>query len=189
MLANKFKGVVVSKLTYDEIKNIKFIHTIFSEEQIKKRIAEIGAQITNDYKDKEKDGIVVVSVLKGAVIFMADLVRAIDLNCEIDFMAASSYYNSNKSSGRLKIEKDVSEDLHGNEVNNITITLKDGKEIKQEFSPTCTGYIIDIKNKIINEYKDINIYPFVIGDKGDKNDPKNILTKNLLLATNSDKII
>lgn len=99
-----------------KFKDIKFGKVIFSEDDIKNRIAEVGAQITQDYKDKEDEGIIVVSVLKGASLFMADLIREIDLLVEIDFLAASSYYNSTVSSGRLKIEKDISADIAGKHV-------------------------------------------------------------------------
>lgn len=93
-----------------------FDEVIFSEEQIQSRIKEVGAQITNDFQSKQDDGIVVISILKGAAIFMADLVRAIDLKLQIDFMAASSYYDSTKSSGRLKIDKDINTNIVGKHV-------------------------------------------------------------------------
>lgn len=97
-------------------KDLKFTEVVFSKEQIEQRIKEVGAQITEDFKDKQDDGIVVVSILKGAAIFMADLVRAIDLKLQIDFIAATSYGNATTSSGRLKIEKDVSGDLNGKHI-------------------------------------------------------------------------
>ena len=111
---------------------------IFSEEQLDKRIKEVAAQIHEDYKDKEKDGIVVVGVLNGAYVFMADLVRYLDLDLEIDFIQASSYQNSTVSSGNVKIEKDLTtildskhvivvEDIieTGNTLNHIKNLFKD----------------------------------------------------------------
>lgn len=84
---------------------------IFSEKNILERVSEIGQQITKDYYDKQEDGIVVVGVLKGAAIFMADLVRNIDLKIELDFIHASSYYDNFESSGKLNLEKDISCDI------------------------------------------------------------------------------
>lgn len=89
---------------------------VLSEHDIQSRIKEVGQQITKDYADKENDGIVVISILKGAAIFMTDLVRAIDLNLEIDFMSVSSYGNSTKTKGRAIIEKDISTDILGKHV-------------------------------------------------------------------------
>ena len=61
---------------------------LVTEEEIKQKVAELGAKITQDYRGKN---LLMVSVLKGSVIFMADLMRAIDLPCTIDFMCVSSY--------------------------------------------------------------------------------------------------
>ncbi len=79
---------------------------LFTQEDLEKRIAEMGAQITEDYKDC--DDLVVVSVLRGAAIFMGDLVRHIDRPLEMDYMAISSYGNGTKSSGVVRIQKDLS---------------------------------------------------------------------------------
>lgn len=88
----------------------KLSRIIYNEEQISKRVSEVGRQITKDYSDKVDDGIVVISILKGAAIFMADLVRNINLDIEIDFITVSSY-RSIKSSGKVNIEKDISSDI------------------------------------------------------------------------------
>ena len=81
---------------------------LFSEEQLKNRVQEIARQITADYQGKE---IMLISVLRGSVVFMADLCRAIDLPCTLDFMAVSSYGKGTKSSGQVQITKDLSEDI------------------------------------------------------------------------------
>ena len=75
---------------------------LFTEDEIKQRVAEIGAGITQDYKD-DPDGVILISVLRGAAIFMADLARQIQLPCEMDYMAVSSYGNGVKSSGVVRI--------------------------------------------------------------------------------------
>ena len=95
---------------------LKFDKVIFSEQQIKDRIAEVGKQITQDYKDKQEEGIIVVSILKGAAIFMADLARALDLVVSVDFMCISSYEDSLKSSGKLNVKLDTDHDLKGKHV-------------------------------------------------------------------------
>ena len=81
---------------------------LLTEEQLAARVRELGAKITEDYRGK-LDGkpLLVVGMLKGSFIFMSDLVRNIDLHCEIDFMSASSYGNSTHSSGYVTIKQDV----------------------------------------------------------------------------------
>ena len=88
---------------------------LYSEEQIQQRVKELGQQITQDYADKE-GGIIVISVLRGAAIYMADLVRAIELPIEMDFMAVSSYGSSHQSSGVVRVIKDLSSDIKGKHV-------------------------------------------------------------------------
>ncbi len=81
---------------------------LLSAEDIQARIQELGAEITADYAGKE---ITLVAVLKGAVMVMADLSRAIDLPVEMDFMAVSSYGHSTKTSGVVRIVKDLDIEL------------------------------------------------------------------------------
>lgn len=75
-----------------------------SEEQLREKVKELGAAISEDYKDKN---LLMVSVLKGSVVFMADLMRAITIPAAIDFMAVSSYGAGTKSSGVVRILKDL----------------------------------------------------------------------------------
>ena len=86
---------------------------LFSEEQLKARIAEIGAQITRDYAGKN---LLMVSVLKGSVIVMADLMRVINLPMQIDFMCVSSYGSSTETKGSVKILKDLDVDIKGRDL-------------------------------------------------------------------------
>ncbi len=83
---------------------------LFSEEQLKTRVAEIARQIETDYAGQE---IMLISVLRGSFIFMADLCRAIHLPCTLDFMSVSSYGTGTTSSGQVQITKDLSEDITG----------------------------------------------------------------------------
>ncbi len=84
----------------------------YTEEQLQARIAELGAQITADYKDFDEE-IFCVGILKGAVMFYTDLVRQIKLPINFDFMIASSYGNSTSTSGTVKILKDLDYDIEG----------------------------------------------------------------------------
>ena len=86
---------------------------LISAEAISQKVAELGAQITRDYRGKDP---LMVGVLRGAVVFMADLVRSIDLDITIDFMAVSSYGESTRSSGVVRIQKDLDEDIKGRHV-------------------------------------------------------------------------
>ena len=83
---------------------------LFTEEQLQKRVAEMGAQISRDYEGRNP---VFIGVLKGSFMFMADLVRRVDTPCTIDFMAVSSYGNATKTTGAVKINKDLSQDIEG----------------------------------------------------------------------------
>lgn len=83
---------------------------LYSEETLAKIVKEMGAKISEDYKDKN---LLMVSVLKGSVVFMADLMRAITIPCRIDFMAVSSYGSGVKTSGVVKIIKDLDIPLAG----------------------------------------------------------------------------
>lgn len=86
---------------------------LITEEQLKTRIAELGKQITKDYAGKK---LLIVGTLKGAYIFLADLLREIDLNAEIDFVSASSYGNATTTSGQVKLLKDLETDCSGRDV-------------------------------------------------------------------------
>jgi len=86
---------------------------VVSEEQLQARIAELGAEITADYEGRAP---LLVGVLKGAFVFMADLARQIALPVEFDFMAVSSYGTATKSSGVVRIVKDLDLDLSGRHV-------------------------------------------------------------------------
>lgn len=86
---------------------------LISEEQIRNRIAELGAQISHDYQGKD---LLLVGILKGAWIYLADLVRAIDMNADVDFLAVSSYGNDFSSSGNLTFLKDLDGSCEGRHV-------------------------------------------------------------------------
>lgn len=89
------------------------LEILYTAEQINARIAELGRQITNDYRDRD---LVLVSVLKGSCVFLADLMRAVDLKLTIDFMSVSSYKDGMASTGDVEILKDLSNAIRGKDV-------------------------------------------------------------------------
>ncbi len=96
---------------------------LYSEEELSARVHELGAQITKDYEGKSP---LLVGVLKGSFVFMADLVRAIDLPCELDFMVVSSYGSGTKTTGAVQIIKDLQVDIAGRDIIVIEDILDSG---------------------------------------------------------------
>ena len=114
---------------HDDIKTV-----LVSEEQLKAKVAELGAQISRDYAGKN---LVLVSILKGSVVFMADLMRAVSIPCNIDFMVVSSYGGSNTiTSGLVKIIKDLDGDLSGKDVLIVEDILDTGVTLSNPVSYT-----------------------------------------------------
>ena len=83
---------------------------LFSEQQLADKVAELGARISADYEDKNP---LVVSVLKGSYVFMADLTRKITIPCNVDFMAVSRYGAGTKTTGEVQIIKDIGSKIDG----------------------------------------------------------------------------
>jgi len=88
-------------------------HVLISEEQLSQKVRELGERISADYKGKH---LLLVSVLKGSIVFMADLMRAISIPVQVDFMSVSSYGNGVKTSGVVKILKDLDNPIQGLDV-------------------------------------------------------------------------
>ena len=86
---------------------------LYTEETLQTAVQKLGRQISEDYKDKN---LFMVSVLKGSLVFMADLMRNVDLPCEIEFMAVSSYGKGTTSSGAVQINKDLNCDIAGRDI-------------------------------------------------------------------------
>ena len=99
---------------------------LFSEAQLAQRVAEIGRQITEDYRGKK---LVLASVLRGSYIFMADLTRAIDLPLSVDFMAVSSYGAGTTSAGQVEIKKDLSDSIEGKDLLIVEDILDSGNTL------------------------------------------------------------
>ncbi|HJB09684.1 MAG TPA: hypoxanthine phosphoribosyltransferase [Candidatus Brachybacterium merdavium] len=100
---------------------------LLDEQQIRDRLAELGQQIAEDYADEPP---VLVGVLRGAVMVMADLARQIDLKVEMDWMAVSSYGSGTKSSGVVRILKDLSGDITGRKVLIVEDIIDSGLTLK-----------------------------------------------------------
>ncbi|MBQ6171579.1 MAG: hypoxanthine phosphoribosyltransferase [Clostridia bacterium] len=90
---------------------MKDVKVFLSEKEIKDKVAELGKQISNDYRGKDKN-LLVIAILKGSVIFLSDLIRNIDVDLSIDFMVISSYGRSTTSKGNVKIIKDLDINIH-----------------------------------------------------------------------------
>ena len=102
------------------------LQVLLTEEQLQAKVSELGAQITKDYQGKN---LLLVSVLKGSVVFMADLMRAVDMVCGIDFMNVSSYGSSTKTTGTVKIVKDLDIDIAGYDLLIVEDILDSGKTL------------------------------------------------------------
>ncbi|WP_372995132.1 hypoxanthine phosphoribosyltransferase [Lutispora sp.] len=93
--------------------NNDILKVLITKEELEQKVKELGQMITKDYKDKD---LMIVGVLKGCVIFLSDLIREIDLPLTMDFMVVSSYGSSTKSSGVVRIIKDLEKDIAGKDV-------------------------------------------------------------------------
>ncbi|MCP1438073.1 hypoxanthine phosphoribosyltransferase [Erwinia persicina] len=91
------------------------VEVMISEQEIAKRIAELGQQITENYRDSGSE-MVLVGLLRGSFMFMADLCRRIEVSHEVDFMTASSYGSGMSTTRDVKILKDLDEDIRGKDV-------------------------------------------------------------------------
>lgn len=99
---------------------------MFTEEQIREKVIELGKQIENDYKGEE---VLVVGILKGANVFTCDLIRQIDLDVKIDFMSVSSYVSGTESSGTVRILKDLDTDIKGRNVLIVEDIIDSGRTL------------------------------------------------------------
>ena len=108
------------------------IDVVYTEDEIDKRIAELGAQITRDYKGKE---ITMICILKGAASFACELAKRIDLPMEIEYMRCSSYGNETESSGVVKIDLDLDHPIRGKHILVVEDIIDTGRTM---------SYLLDI---------------------------------------------
>lgn len=102
------------------------VKVMFSEEEVNNKIREIGKKITEDYKGKK---VHLVCVLKGGSFFMCELAKRIDLDVSIDFMSVSSYGGDTKSSGIVKIVKDLDNSIEGEDVIVVEDIIDSGRTL------------------------------------------------------------
>lgn len=102
------------------------INVLISEEDVEKRIQELAAQITKDYEGKQ---VHLICVLKGSIFFTCELAKRIPLPVTLDFLSVSSYGNQTESSGRVKIVKDLDENIEGKEVIIIEDIIDSGRTL------------------------------------------------------------
>ena len=103
---------------------------LFTEAELKARVAALGAQIDQDYADRAP---LLIGILRGSFIFMADLVRSITRPCTVDFMAVSSYGAGVTSSGQVKIVKDLTEQIEGKDIIVVEDILDSGNTLHYLF--------------------------------------------------------
>lgn len=102
------------------------LETLIAEEDLQRRIQELGAQISKDYEGRE---IIMLCVLKGGVMFMADLAKRVTVPMKMEFMAVSSYGNEYQSSGIVKIIKDLDEPIDGKDVLIVEDIIDSGRTL------------------------------------------------------------
>jgi len=116
----------------DDIRDI-----LFTEDEIDTRVKELGARITLDYAGKSP---LLIGVLKGCFVFLADIARYIELDCEIRFLTASSYGFASVTSGKVKIDKDIDFEIEGRDVLIIEDILDSGVTLN-----ALRKYVLDRK--------------------------------------------
>lgn len=132
---------------------------LFDEEQIKARTLELGSLIAKEYEGKVP---VLIGILKGGFMFMADLIRAVDIPMEVDFMAISSYGSGVTSSGAVKIRKDIDVNIEGRHVIVIEDIIDSGLSIRyirdylMRHKPSSVKVCV-LLNKPEAHAKDLNI--------------------------------
>ena len=102
------------------------LKVLYTEEEIAQRIKDMGEQMRKDFEGREP---LFVSVLRGAFIFMADIVRACQVPCDVEFIAVSSYGNGTSSSGAVQIKHDIQQDISGRELIIIEDILDSGNTL------------------------------------------------------------
>jgi hypoxanthine phosphoribosyltransferase len=142
---------------------------LFPSSELKKRISELGKQITYDYKDRE---VLFVSVLRGGIIFLSDLIKEIDLPLSIDFMSISTYGINGDTSGVVRITKDLEDSIEGKDVIIVEDIIDTGLTISYLLRNLKSRYpnsisICALLNREVRRITDVDIkyVGFDIGEK------------------------
>jgi hypoxanthine phosphoribosyltransferase len=102
------------------------LKVLITKPEIEERVKELGGRITEDYKGKD---VLMICILRGAALFFADLVRAVNLDVKLDFMAISSYRGKSLTSGEVRIIKDLSQPIEGQDVIIVEDIIDSGKTL------------------------------------------------------------
>ena len=147
----------------------KLTGVMFSQEEIEAKVIELAKQIEKDYKGQD---LLLVGILKGASVFVADLMRKIDLNVNIDFMSVSSYGSGTVSSGTVKILKDLDVDIKDKNVLIVEDIIDSGITLRNLYDTLMTREPRSLKlctllNKPARKKVDVDVdyVGFVIEDK------------------------
>ncbi len=147
----------------------KLTGVMFSQEEIEAKVIELAKQIEKDYKGQD---LLLVGILKGASVFVADLMRKIDLNVNIDFMSVSSYGSGTVSSGTVKILKDLDVDIKDKNVLIVEDIIDSGITLRNLYDTLMTREPKSLKlctllNKPARKKVDVDVdyVGFVIEDK------------------------
>ena len=142
---------------------------LFPSSELEKKVSELGNQITDDYKGKE---ILLVSILRGGVIFLSDLIKEIDLPLSIDFMSISTYGINDEASGIVRITKDLEDSIEGKDVIIVEDIIDTGLTISYLLRNLKSRYpnsisICTLLNREVRRIIDIDIkyVGFSIGEK------------------------
>ncbi len=139
------------------------VKVLLSTEEVQTRVRELGQQISGDYVDKD---LVVVGILKGAIIFMSDLIRQISIPLEVDFMATSSYGHSTKTSGVVKLLKDLDTAIEGRDILIVEDIMDSGLTLSYLFQLLLPRKPASIKTAVLldkPERRQIDFVPDYVG--------------------------
>ena len=106
------------------------IKVFLSEEEIKNKVAQLGKQISEDYRGEDKN-LILIAILKGSVVFLSDLMRNIDIDLSIDFMVVSSYGAGTESTGNIKIVKDLDINIQNYDLLIVEDILDSGRTLSK----------------------------------------------------------
>ena len=147
---------VVEKILQNEKYDTKIL---ISEEEIKERVALLGEEITRDYDGKEP---VLIGALTGSFVFMADLCREIELDCDVTFLKISSYGYRTTTSGKVTLESDIKTDIHGKDVIIVEDIVDTGISLQflmnhlKKFRPNSIK-IVALLNKPEAHQREVNV--------------------------------
>ena len=145
------------------------LEEMISEDEIKQRLKELGRQITEDYKNKTP---ILIAVLNGSFIFIADLIREMDIECEVDFIKLSSYMNETKSSGTVRLVKDISCNITNRDIIVIEDIVDSGLTVQflknrmEGSGPTSVAFVTLLHKEEVSEIDfDLDYVGFRIPNK------------------------